>query len=40
MELLELEGRHNIKASSGEHTIAFSTYKEVDLNSYFQRKYL
>lgn len=40
MELLELKARHNIKASSGEHTIRFSTDKELDLNSYLQRKYL
>lgn len=57
MELLELEARYNIKASSGEHTIGFSIIvernnsnwkfrfaiivdKELDLNSYLQRKYL
>lgn len=40
MELLGVEARHNIKASSGEHTIGFSTDKELDLNSYLQRKYL
>lgn len=40
MELLELEARLNIKVSSGEYTIGFSTDKELDLNSYLQRKYL
>ena len=40
MELLELEARHDIKASTGEHIIEFSTDKELVLISYLQRKYL
>lgn len=40
MELLELEARHNIKASTGEHIIGFSADKELDLISYLQKKYL
>ena len=39
MESLELEARHGIKASTGEHIIGFSTDKELDLISYLQRKY-
>lgn len=40
MELLELEVRHGIKASSGGHILGFSIDKELDLLSYLQRKYL
>lgn len=36
MELLELEAKHDIKASTGEHIIGFSTDKELILSLTFK----
>lgn len=39
-ELLELEARHDIKASIEELIIEFSTVEELDLLSYLQKEYI